>query len=156
VRSAFIPLAGAALCFAALFSAAPTHAALGGAYSSLATDRLRLSARSVSTSAAANFTVHTMTTPVGGSVKEFTRGDGTVFAVTWTGPTPPDLRQLLGDYFDRYRAAGQLVNGRRRHRPPHVNDPDLIVQTGGHPGAFFGAAYLPQMAPAGFSVSELK
>jgi hypothetical protein len=156
VRSAFIPWAGAALCLAVLLPPAPSHAGLGGTYNSVATDRLRLSAQSSATRAAANYTVHSMTTPGGGSVNEYTRGDGTVFAVTWQGPARPDLRQLLGDYFDRYRQNAGLTQGRRLRRPPHVSDSDFIVQTGGHPGSYFGLAFLPQVAPSGFSVSDLK
>jgi hypothetical protein len=78
-----------------------------------------------------------------------------VFAVTWRGGGRPDLRQLLGEHFQTLQA-DNVRAGRRTRRPLSVNRPDLIVLTGGHPGGFWGVAFLPQMAPAGFSTSELK
>lgn len=144
-----------ALCAGCLAYAAAAHAALGGAYGSVEADRVHLSAR-VSTTAAATHTVHALTLANGGVVKELTRSDGTVFAVIWHGPGRPDLRQLLGSRFDTLQSANTLPGGRRTRMPLSVNRPDFIVQSGGHPGAFWGVAYLPQMAPAGFSTTDLK
>jgi hypothetical protein len=135
--------------------AAPALAALGGAYDSVESDRIHLSARLNST-AAATYTVHALTLANGGVAREYTRGDGVVFAIAWRGPGRPDLRQLLGGYFDTFQADNGLPGGRRTRRPLSVDRPDFIVRSGGHPGAFWGVAYLPQLAPAGFSVNDLQ
>jgi len=146
---------GLALCIGCSTYAATAHAALGAAYSSVETDRIHLSAKIKST-AAATYTAHALTLANGGVVTELTRPDGMVFAVTWRGPGRPDLRQLLGSHFDTLQADNATRVGRRIRRPMVVNRADFIVQTGGHSGAFWGVALLPQMEPAGFSANDLK
>jgi hypothetical protein len=143
-----------ALCAACLTLASPAEAGLGGGYASVEADRDHLAA-SLHSTAAATHMVHQLIM-ANGAVHEYARGDGVVFAVTWQGPARPDLRQLLGGYFDRFQADNALHGGRRARRPLSVNQVDLIVQSGGHPGAFRGVAYLPQLAPPGFSISDLK
>ena len=138
-----------------LAQAVPAEAGLGRAYSSVDTDRLTLGA-TVSSTFTGNYTVHTLTLPNHGTVKEFTRPDGTVFAVLWRAPGRPDLRQLLGDKFETVQADNAARVGRRVRRPISVNRTDLLLQSGGHPGAFWGAALIPALQPAGFSASDLK
>jgi hypothetical protein len=148
--------AGAALGALSLVAAFPAHAVLGGSYNTVETDRLHMAAQ-VKTSAAASFSVHALTLANGAVVREFTRGDGTVFAVDWRGPGRPDLRQLLGTYFDTMQTDNVTPVGRRRmRRPLAVNRADLVIQTTGHSGAFQGVAILPKLAPAGFSATDLK
>ena len=144
-------IAGAGL----FIPAVPARAALGHAYASVETDRAALGATIKSASAGA-YTLHTLALPNHGVVKEFTRSDGTVFAVAWQGPGRPDLRQLLGEHFDTIQADAAARVGRHMRRPLSVNRSDLVVTTGGHPGAFWGAAMIPQLQPAGFAASSVK
>jgi hypothetical protein len=135
--------------------ASPSVAALGGATSSIEVDRAHLAARS-STVVNAAYTVHIMTLPNGGTVKEFERSDGVVFAIAWRGPARPDLRQLLGARFETMQS-DILVSNRRRLRAPLTDErSDFVLHSAGHSGAFVGSALLPQMAPADFSVSALQ
>ena len=143
-------LAGAALFAPAL----PASAALGHAYASVEADRAAMGA-TISSAASGGYTQHTLALPNRSVVKEYTRSDGTVFAVAWQGPGRPDLRQLLGEHFDTLQAENVRV-GRRLRRPLSVNRTDLVVTSGGHPGAFWGAALIPPLEPAGFSASDLK
>jgi hypothetical protein len=131
------------------------NAGLGRAYGSVDTDRLTLGAR-VASVASNGYTAHSLTLPNGGVVKEFTRADGKVFAVAWRAPGRPDLRLLLGDNFDTVQTDNALRVGRHVRRPIGVNRSNLVVQSGGHPGAFWGVAVIPQMQPAGFSAGDLK
>jgi hypothetical protein len=140
---------------ALLALAGPASAALGRTYASVDTDRLMLRATVASTFTGV-YTVHTLTLPNRGVVKEFTRADGMVFAVVWRAPGRPDLRQLLGDSFTTLQADNVGRSGRRVRRPIAVNRSALVVQSGGHSGAFWGAALIPQLQPAGFSASNLK
>jgi hypothetical protein len=133
----------------------PAHAALGHAYASVETDRAALGATVKSTSAG-GYTLHTLALPNHGVVKEFTRADGTVFAVAWQGPGRPDLRQLLGEHFDTLQADNTGRIGRHMRRPLAVSRSDLLVTSGGHSGAFWGVALIPPLQPAGFSASSLK
>jgi hypothetical protein len=79
-----------------------------------------------------------------------------VFAVVWRAPGRPDLRQLLGGHFDTLQADNATRVGRRYRRPLAVSRSELVVQSGGHSGAFWGVAVLPGMEPPGFSLNDLK
>jgi hypothetical protein len=133
----------------------PAHATLGGAYETVEKDRAHMAAR-VRSAQTASYRVHTLTLANRGVVREFTRGDGTVFAISWRGPGRPDLRQLLGGRFEQMQTENAPATGRRVRRPLIVNRSDLVMQSSGHPGAFWGFALLPAMQPADFSIGDLK
>jgi len=139
---------------ATLVLAPAANASLGGARDSVEADRAHLSAKLASTSAASQ-TVHALTLVNGGVIKEFARSDGVVFAVSWHGPSRPDLRQLLGARFDTVQADNVMAGGRRTRRPLMVRRSDFVLMGVGHPGGFHGFAYLPGEAPAGFSTRAL-
>jgi hypothetical protein len=138
-----------------LFSSSSALAGLGGSLPSVEADRSRMGARIATTSMGA-YTQHALTRPNGGSVHELTNANGQVFAVTWSGPGKPDLRALLGEHFASLQAASGA--GRAMHslrRPPQVDQSDLKILTEGHMGWFRGVAFIPSLAPAGFSPSSL-
>lgn len=157
--SAWRSRAAAALTLATaawLVIAPAAHATLGGAYNTIETDRAHLAATAQAASSI-GFTVSTLTLANNATVREYSRPDGVVFAITWHGSSRPDLRQLLGSRFDTLQADNTAAAGRRRARGPMtVNRSDFVVRTSGHPGAFSGVAYLPGLAPAGFSASSLR
>lgn len=99
------------------------------------------------------FTVHELQLPSGTLVKEYLTPAGRVFAVSWSGPALPDLRQLLGSAFESYRAAPRTPESGRSHAT--VNSPALVVHSAGHPRSFAGLAYLPQWLPPGVTESDL-
>jgi hypothetical protein len=146
----------AVLGVAMMLAAAPlsARAELGGQYSSVMSDGARMQAKVKSVSAT-NFTIHNLSLSNGGEVRQFSRPDGTVFAVAWNGPGRPDLQQLLGRRFEVVQAENAPPKGRFRRHVLAVQRPDFVVRTGGHPGAFFGVAYLPQALPAGTSSKDL-
>ncbi len=100
---------------------------------------------------------HDLTRVNGAMVHELTNADGQVFAVTWSGPGKPDLRSLLGRYFETFQAANATGGRTMRalRRPQQVSQADLQIQTGGHMGWFHGVAFIPSLAPAGFSANDL-
>ena len=89
-------------------------------------------------------------------MKEFSRADGAVFAVTWNAPGRPDLRQLLGEHFATMQEENATRTGRRMRRPLAVNRSELLLQTGGRPGAFWGVAVVPALEPEGFVPGDLQ
>lgn len=131
------------------------HAALGGPASSIDADRVHLSAR-MAVSQAATHRVHMLTPASGSAVREYSTLDGTVFALSWGGPARPDLRQLLGGYFDAFAADARPRAGRKTTRLIAVSRPTLVVRSAGHPGAFFGYAFDPRLVPAGFTAADLR
>lgn len=128
-------------------------ATLGGDVSSVDSDRVRMKAAAVTTTTSALYTVHEMQTPSGTIVREFANSAGIVFAVTWRGPLPPNLRQTLGTYFQKYQSAPRV--GPHGHTHDVVEQPDLVVHSGGHLRAFLGSAYVPQLMPQGLSIDQL-
>ncbi len=145
---------GGGLFFAWLALAAPAHATLGAPRATVEADRSHFAAARKSL-AGPGYVVDTMALANGGTVKEYTGPDGTVFAVSWLAPGRPDLRQLFGAHFPTLQAAN-VRRGPRTRAPLAVNRSDLVVHSGGHSGAFWGVAILPQAAPAGFSITGLR
>jgi len=128
-------------------------ATLGENVSSVESDRAHMKAAAVTTTESALYTVHEMQTPSGTTVREFANAGGTVFAVTWSGPFPPDLRQTLGTYFPKYQTAPRAK--RYGHSHDVVEQPDLVVTSSGHLRSFSGSAYVPQLVPADVSIDQL-
>src|SRR5580704_3832847 len=130
-------------------------ASLGGDANSVQADQAKMqgSLRSTSNN---SYTLHEIQTPTGVAVKEYVSASGKVFAVTWQGPVHPDLRQLLGTYFDQFVQAEQAQRAQRRGRGPvQIQEPGLVVQISGHMKAFLGKAYVPQMLPAGVRAEDI-
>jgi hypothetical protein len=128
----------------------PAQAALGGKSASVEADRQHLKAR-MSRAVASGYTTQDLATDDGTVTREYISAAGTVFAVTWTGPIRPDLKQLFGPYYDRFQAA----NVGKGRRPLRADQLDFIVRSGGHSGDFWGFAYLPFETPADFDRSQL-
>ena len=127
-------------------------AALGGDVASVVADQAHINGKLI-VSQAQKYVVHEIQAPSGSLVREFVAPAGAVFAVAWTGPTMPDLRQVLGSYFDRYVAA---VAQRRMRGPVLIEQPGLVVQSSGHMRAFTGKAYVPDAVPSGVSIEEIR
>jgi hypothetical protein len=109
------------------------------------------------TMVAKSYTVHEIQVATGTVVREFVSPEGKVFGVAWEGPWPPDMRQVLGSYFDQFVQAARSRGGARMGRRPLViNQPGLVVQTGGHMRAFAGRAYVPEMLPSGVGAENIQ
>ena len=131
----------------------PAAAELGGSVSSIQADQEHMKGtRQVTANAA--YSVHEIKAPTGTRVREFVSPGGTVFAVAWEGPATPDLRQLLGPYFDQY---SQAIQSKRAGRGPVlIRQNGLVVEAGGHMRSYSGRAYLPQMMPQGVAAEVIK
>lgn len=100
------------------------------------------------------YTVEQISTPAGVTVNEYVSPNGTVFAVSWRGPRPPDLAQLLGAYFAEYQAAAAAPQAQRRHLV--VQSAHLVVEASGHMRDLRGRAYVPSLMPPGVSTDEIQ
>jgi hypothetical protein len=153
IRSSVL-VAGTALVI--LVAALPVWASLGGDASSVQTDQLHMQGTLQMTSRQ-SYTVHEIRAATGMVVREYASSAGTVFAVAWHGPWPPDLRQLLGSYFEQYVQAAKAQSAARMgRRPLMIEQPGLVVQSGGHPRAFSGKAYVPDMLPTGVRAEDIQ
>ena len=88
----------------ALWLPVPAAAHLGGDAVSVDTDRQVFHAqlRSIPMQ---QYNRHEISSASGSWVHEYATRQGTVFAVTWQGPLPPDLQQLFGKYYEQFQAA---------------------------------------------------
>jgi len=136
--------------------ATPAYAYLGGDVGSVSADALALHGQGNSSSML-HYDLHVITAATGTIVHEYTTRDNRVFAVTWQGPTPPDLRVLFGDFFDRYQSAATTgaAAGPGAHRQFSMAAADLVVRSAGRPRAFRGRAYLRSLVPDGVAVEDL-
>jgi hypothetical protein len=146
----------AALGLAVLVTALIPHVAsatLGQPENTVQTDVARAHAAIKSSEDRARYRVHEIQLPSGTVMREFVAPNGNVFAVAWQGPTRPDLRQALGQYFDAFASAPRTKLSDRRHVQIHQGD--LVVQSGGHMRALSGRAYLLSAIPSGVNIGDL-
>lgn len=133
----------------------PAGASLGGDAASIQADQVHLQGtRTMKT--AASYTVHEIQAANGTKVREYISPAGKVFAVAFRGPWLPDMRQLLGDYFEPYSHALQAPGARRARRPIMIEQPGLTVQIGGHLRDYAGRAYAPDMMPSGVTPEDIQ
>jgi hypothetical protein len=100
------------------------------------------------------YTVEQISMPTGVTVNEYLAPDGTVFAVSWRGPRPPDLSQLLGSYFAEFQTAAAAPQAQRGHLL--IRTESLVVETSGHMRDLRGRAYLPALLPPGVKADEIQ
>lgn len=142
--------------FALLLLPFPASASLGGDVTTVQSDQAKMQG-SLRTTSNNSYALHEIQTSTGVAVKEYVSASGKVFAVTWQGPFHPDLRQLLGAYFDQFVQAEQAQRAQRRDRGPVlIQQPGLVVQVSGHLRAFLGKAYVPQMLPTGVHAEDIR
>lgn len=99
------------------------------------------------------YDVHQMSVS-GVTVREYATRTGGVFAVTWSGTHIPDLRLLLGAYFERYVSLAR--NHRTGHHVLSVDTPDLVMTSIRVQRMATGQAYIPRLLPSGVSRGELR
>ena len=130
-------------------------AELGGVVASVENDAAHLKG-TLRLAATQAYSLHEIRAATGHVVREYATSDGTVFGVSWTGPTIPDLRQLLGEqYFAEFQ---QTSAARQRHGrgPLLIETSDLVFQQTGHLRDFHGRAYLPRLLPSGMTADAIR
>ena len=146
-------IARTAFVFLLLAYAGLGHAALGGLPQQF--DAASTVVESKLTPAGAAYVTRATTLVTGTVVREYLAASGAVFALTWDGPILPNLKALLGKYFDFMLAeSARMPRAGRSHLG--VNDPEVVIHSGGHMRAFEGSAWIPAQLPAGFSAADLR
>jgi hypothetical protein len=157
VRTRAARLALIAILPVMLIRPSNAFAALGGSVSTVDADRVHIQGALMRIVQTGPFALHEIRSSSGTMIREYVNSSGTVFAVAWDGPWLPDLRQVLGDQFDRYQTAMQSRQRARTGRGSVVIDEQgLVVQMSGHPRAFTGRAYLPGLLPAGVQLESIR
>ena len=89
------------------------------------------------------------------TIKQYADSDGTIFAVTWKGPSMPPLSVLMGRYFPEYNLALAANIKVRGNRHLNITTPSLQVMQQGPLMHLHGVAYLLGKVPAGVEVENL-
>jgi hypothetical protein len=135
-----------------IFSSGSSFASLGSTPSN--TGNTTLAARkSLVSSSSVPYTDIWKTLENGTVRHEYVDNNNVVFAVSWSGPYLPDLRETLGSHFDTLVEESKK---RRGHPQIMINRSDVVINSGGHPGSFEGRAYIPGTMPAGFTPNDIK
>ncbi|MTV39371.1 DUF2844 domain-containing protein [Duganella radicis] len=149
------------MLFLSLLQGALAWAALGSAPSNFGTattqsrQASRLAATATAASSEAVYTVTQSTLDSGTVVREYSDAGGTVFAVSWSGPTLPDLRTLLGDKF-AVMTSSAAKRPKAGHSQLAVEQSDVVIVSNGHMRAFTGQAWIPGALPAGFDTTSIE
>jgi hypothetical protein len=106
-------------------------------------------------SAAASYLIRDTTLASGTQVREYVSDAGLVFALSWNGPMLPNLKALLGKHFDAMVAESARMPRAGRAQLA-VNEPEVVIHSGGHMRAFEGSAWIPALLPAGFSADDVR
>jgi hypothetical protein len=131
-------------------------ASLGGDLSSVRDDQMKMQG-SLRTTNSDSYNVNEIQALSGVTVREYVSLSGYVFGVAWQGRSNPDLRQVLGAFYDPYVQAAQAQRAQRHgHGPLVIQQAGLVVQMGGHMRSLTGRAYLPQSLPAGVRPEEIR
>lgn len=145
-----------AFAAAALAPGIPVRASLGGDFASVHDDQMKMQG-TLRTTTNNSYNIHEIQALNGVVVREYVSLSGNVFGVAWQGRTHPDLRQVLGAYYDQYVQAVQAQRAQRHgHGPLLIEQPGLVLQMEGHMRSLSGRAYLPQNLPAGMRLEEIR
>jgi hypothetical protein len=110
----------------------------------------------VTPGAAGPYTVQETLLSSGTLVREYTDASGIVFAVSWQGPTLPDLAALLGGYFPTFQAHTDQVRAAGiRRAPVNMARDGLVLKSLGHARNFYGNAYAPALVPTGVDINHV-
>ncbi len=123
----------------------PAWAALGSDVSTVDSDAQVLRGQHTKVSRV-GYNLHQITTADGSVVNEFVSPAGTVFGVSWTGHSVPNLHQLLGTYVTNFQQ-GQVTQ-RVPRRAITIQGDNFVFSSVGHLRSFHGRAYVPGLVPA--------
>jgi len=138
-----------------LVSGTLAQATLGEKAGSITQDSVRMTAL-VSTTPQSLYTDHVLTQASGLTIHEFSRSDGTIFAVAWAGPVMPDLQQLLGSYFAQFVSTREQADQHVGLSRFHAATEGLVIHSSGRLGAFTGMVYDPSLMPVGVTPGQLQ
>jgi hypothetical protein len=127
------------------------RAELGGAVDK---DAVQIHEQSPIVATEQHLNAYQIKSPSGTLIIEYTNANNVVVAVSWQGPTLPNLKQLLGDYFEPF--ANRPATQNTSHRSAELHTDDLVVQSHGQMRNFAGRAYLPKLLPPGFNADQIK
>jgi len=155
-RAAILPRLLVAAFAAAVFLSSPASAALGGSLASVDDDQKQLQCVRRSTQVYGSYSVYELQTGGGSVIREYVSSAGTVFGVAWQGPNLPNMRQILGSFYGQFEQIASQRRQAHQRGPLVIEEPGLVVYSGGHMRAYIGKAFVPGLVPAGVRTEDIR
>lgn len=141
------------LGFGLVSSATSVSAALGNSRDMIGSTNVSAAGKVITYFSGKSYSVHSYTDRTGVNIKEFSRADGMIFAVSWYGPSLPDMRDLLGSYFNEYT---QYLSAQKSRKYVAANLVHLVFKSTGGARFFAGHAYAPFLIPGDFESKDFE
>jgi hypothetical protein len=132
-----------------ILGAIPAWAVLGEVESSVSADQQLLRGQ-IRDEVHPGYRLYQITDAHGAVIREYVSPAGKIFGVSWQGPYPPNMQQLLGSYFPYLQEYVQAQTG-RHGGPLIIQRGDFVFSSGGHMRWSHGRAYLPNLLPTRLS-----
>jgi hypothetical protein len=129
-------------------------AGLGEAVESVQRDHAALRGAALAVTPTQAYDLHEITTAEGTRVREYVSRGGTVFAVTWSGPSLPSLKVVLGPHYEEYVAAA--TGHRGSHHVLSIATPALVLYIRKLPRGYTGSAHVPALLPPGTAAQDIR
>lgn len=149
------------MLFLSVLQGALAYAALGSSPSSFDQNGIQMAARSIMPRSADSIAVYTVSQnrlASGTVVREYANLQGVVFAVSWNGPTLPDLQNLMGQQFtmlsNHSTPASSQVGAPQRQLA--LSPSDMMMVASSHQRNFVGRAWIPAALPPGFNTAVIE
>ncbi|HRG62518.1 MAG: DUF2844 domain-containing protein [Neisseriales bacterium] len=142
------------LCFCLLATISlSAYASLGESSEEVNNDAKNLSSWVSNIETTDNYVIKSINTE-NTQIKEYINpASDTVFAIRWAGKRIPNMKVLLGNYFDEFMNTKGSSHGLTSGSSANT---DLISNYGGVPGHFFGQVILTKYLPQGLKIGDLK
>lgn len=138
------------VCFTPIFA----NATLGEPMASIQKDAGQLKAMQKAATVGEKFSVSEMQAD-GNTIKQYSNGEGIVFAVTWMGISKPDLKTLFGKYFAEYTEGSNEVPKLAGAKTISFKTSQMVIRRGGRMRDQRGLAFIPSLVPAGINAEDL-
>ena len=129
-------------------------AGLGEGADSVQHDQTALHGTTLSVTPMASYDLQETTTAAGTRVREYVSHAGTVFAVTWSGPRPPDLSVVLASHYQDFYKAAAAHHG--SHKVFTMASDGLVLSFRKLPRGVVGEAHVPALLPTGVSAQDIR
>ncbi len=130
-------------------------ATMGESATTVQTDMSHLQGHNLQVTSNSVYTTYTFQAR-GDVIKEFANTDGVIFALTWRGRAPLNMRGISGKHYQAYRAMRAMQPHLHVRHPIIVKTPLMTVYRGGHMRDWMGLAYMKSLAPSGVSERDLR
>lgn len=132
-----------------------SYAGLGDGVKNINDDKALFKAQSLKVIQKGKFSIHELDVPEY-KIREYVNSDQKVFAISWSGFTHPQMKQILSSYYDEFVEVAQKQKRTHGQRFRVIKTKNLTVMISGHMRNLKGKAFLHKGLPLGLSAYEIR